>query len=1154
MERPEGTAAFEQQYPPTGEPANAQTRTAAGTLSGAAGEEPEVDVVIGQTIGRYQVRRLLGRGGMGRVYLARDIVLGRSVALKVVSGSVHTERFLDEARAIAMLNHPNIVQLYDFGEHDRGIYLALEYIEGDTLRDRIRRGRIELDDALRYTYAIADALAHAHAAQAGSRRGVFHCDLKPSNVIVGRDGRVRVVDFGIASIADDPGESGAGSPDWMAPEQWNALPLTDRVDVWALAIVCAQLVTGRHPLGDDVALRHQVARDPRGAWEIVLEPRDLPGPVADLIARALVHDPVLRPSAAEWARVLDGVINSRGDGSAEESPYPGLTAFAEQHARLFFGRERDIDEFLERLRDAPCLPIVGPSGAGKSSFLHAGVIPRLRRRERWTVLAFRPGADPIGALAGCMTAAATGAFDGGGDRPRRSQHRAEVEGLRAALIDQPGLLAVRLATLAAACSNRVLLAVDQLEEVFTQCPSEVERQQFVTMLLTAADDPLEPVRVVFTVRDDFLGRIAGLRSLFVMRKLATDDLRRTITGPLTRLGYEFDDPRIVDDLVAEVGSAEVADLPLLQFACRTLWDGRDVATRRLWRATYIRMGGLAGALARHAERALAEMTLEERRTARRILLRLVSGTTRRTLARDRLVELAGAGAGAVLERLVSARLVVQRTTLDGEDVNVEIAHESLLQTWGQLARWVDESRDERRLGDELDVAAALWQGRGRRSDETWSADDIVAVRRRAAQLEFALPAPVEDFLRAGEARHRRIRRRRRARYGIALATAAVTIVGGAVAVGRYLAREHRIRINAGTIDLVIRPFDWTAGSETPVPLDQLPDLAWRLHAIKPGDPNALGDLIPQDLVEIVSSSVAGPQRTDRISAPGGAAFLEITGRGRGGEQCPPSWIRIAAFPGYAGAAAPRVLELAVPTCQASRADVIDVPAGEFIYGGPGEPRSEKYGEADYTIPEQRLFLAAYAMDRTEVSNRAFAPFARLAAITGYPAPIYSNDPVHAHDADPDRPVTEIDAHEAAAFCRYMGKALPTDRQWVKAARGGVDLDGAPNPYPRRLYPWGVTPHPECVNQDGDQDGYEWVAPVESYRCGASPYGFLNLVGNVQEAISRDDQPDPDNPQHVIRGGGASSPPDLEHVTTIFINHRDPRAFGYSIGLRCVSDH
>src|SRR5262249_40323942 len=192
-------------------------------------------------------------------------------------------------------------------------------------------------------------------------------------------------------------------------------------------------------------------------------------------------------------------------------------------------------------------------------------------------------------------------------------------------------------------------AIDQLEEAFTQGAGELERQRFLQMLVSAADDPVDPVRVVVTVRDDFVGKLTGLRSLFVVKKLAVDDIRRTITGPLARYDYQFDDPTIVDDLIAEVGSAEAGTLPLLQFACRTLWDGRDVARRRLLRATYREMGGLAGALGRHADHALAELSPEEYRTARQLLLRLLVGTTRRSGARDPL----GARAGADSDRVVA---------------------------------------------------------------------------------------------------------------------------------------------------------------------------------------------------------------------------------------------------------------------------------------------------------------------------------------------------------------------------------------------------------------------------------------------------------------------------------------------------------------------
>jgi formylglycine-generating enzyme required for sulfatase activity len=131
----------------------------------------------------------------------------------------------------------------------------------------------------------------------------------------------------------------------------------------------------------------------------------------------------------------------------------------------------------------------------------------------------------------------------------------------------------------------------------------------------------------------------------------------------------------------------------------------------------------------------------------------------------------------------------------------------------------------------------------------------------------------------------------------------------------------------------------------------------------------------------------------------------------------------------------------------------------------------------------------------------------------------------------------------------MGKQLPSDFQWTKAARGGLKIAGKPNPYPRRLYPWGIVENLQCVNQLGDKDGYPWTAPVDSFACGASPYGILHLAGNVQEWIARDGQTDQHNPLHVLRGGFTDTKTDI--ITTIFRNHRAPRALYYSNGLRCL---
>src|SRR3569623_1824772 len=667
--------------------------------------------------------------------------------------------------------------------------------------------------------------------------------------------------------------------------------------------------------------------------------------------------------------------------------------------------------------------------------MHAGVIARLQARDPWRVLAFRPGRDPIGALARAVIHVS--------GESNASPIDVRLATLRAELRDTPTLLAAQLAALSRARGLRVLVAVDQLEEAFTQGdPGEAAR--LLQILLACADDAADPVRVVFTVRDDFVGRLAGVRSLFVIQKLEPQALHHTIVCPLERFGYTFDDPRNVDDLIAEVGSTVVADLPLLQFACRTLWDGRDRERKQLQRARYIEMGGVAGALARHAARALAELPAGSHSVARQLLLQRVAGNARRTVPRSALVAMVGARAEPVLDRLIAARLLVQRRAGDGDGSSVEIAHDSLIETWSQLARWLDESRDERRVLEDLDSAASLWERRGNRPEETWAGTERVAVRHRGAQLGLTLPRRLEVFLQVGEARHRKQQRRRRQAFAAAAVVGALAVTGGTLMLSRYLAREQLIRTNAGTVDLTVLPYDWIDGAPRAVEVSQLPDLHWTLYAARADDANEPGDPLPADVVEVLERQRGTDRITWRVRAPGGAAFVAIEGRGRRGEHCPPSWIRIRAFTGYAGAGSPP-MQLIVPTCQVSERDLVRNEAGPIVYGGPGEPASSHDGDADYTQPERTVTLPAFSLDRTEVSNGAFAPFA----------------------------------------------------------------------------------------------------------CGASPYGVLNLAGNVQEWVDRKGQTDTD-PLYALRGGAADSPVELEHITTVYRNHRDPRRFDYSVGFRCAS--
>ena len=202
-------------------------------------------------IGRYEVERLLGEGGMGLLYLARDPVLDRHVALKLlrVNGEDLRRRFMREAQSAGRLQHPNIVTVYDVGDHEGQLYIAMEYIDGDTLSTLIR------DDApfsairkLDIIDEVADGLGFAH------QRGIIHRDIKPANLMMSRDGLVKVLDFGIARVSHrDSGEMDArtliGTPAYMAPEQLEGAEVDARSDIYAVGLVMYELFSGRRAFG-----------------------------------------------------------------------------------------------------------------------------------------------------------------------------------------------------------------------------------------------------------------------------------------------------------------------------------------------------------------------------------------------------------------------------------------------------------------------------------------------------------------------------------------------------------------------------------------------------------------------------------------------------------------------------------------------------------------------------------------------------------------------------------------------------------------------------------------------------------------------------------------------------------------------------------------
>lgn len=269
--------------------------------------------------GRYRLGEEIATGGVGRVLLAEDLLLHRTVAVKVLrpdvaSSAVALERFRREARAAAALSHPNIAAVYDFGDDGGMHYLVMEYVAGETLAERLWRGPLPTAEALSVATSIAEALGHAH------HRGVVHRDVKPANVILGADGSVRVTDFGIARIRDEPAVTKRGhvmgTAFYMAPEQARGEEAGSAADLYGFGALLFEVLTGRPPYDDPdptvVVSRHLHSPVP------LVRAESVPDSVVRLVASLLAKDPSARPgNASAVLRVLRAAVSETKEVTRE---------------------------------------------------------------------------------------------------------------------------------------------------------------------------------------------------------------------------------------------------------------------------------------------------------------------------------------------------------------------------------------------------------------------------------------------------------------------------------------------------------------------------------------------------------------------------------------------------------------------------------------------------------------------------------------------------------------------------------------------------------------------------------------------------------------------------------------------------------------------
>lgn len=265
--------------------------------------------------GRYQLDERIGSGGMGEVWRATDRVLGRVVAVKVILPTLMSDpgferRFLFEARAMASVQHPGAVAIHDYRSETDGAFLVMEYVQGESLSNRLRRyGRLQADETMRMVAQAADALAAAH------QQGMVHRDVKPANIIVRPDGTVVLTDFGLARgaavTALTTSGSVLGTPSYLAPEQVLGQPATPQSDVYALGVVAYECLSGRRPFQGDNPFAVAIQR----LHETPATLEGVPASVSKVVDRAMSSDPAQR-----WRSATEMAAAARRAAAASDAP------------------------------------------------------------------------------------------------------------------------------------------------------------------------------------------------------------------------------------------------------------------------------------------------------------------------------------------------------------------------------------------------------------------------------------------------------------------------------------------------------------------------------------------------------------------------------------------------------------------------------------------------------------------------------------------------------------------------------------------------------------------------------------------------------------------------------------------------------------------
>jgi energy-coupling factor transporter ATP-binding protein EcfA2 len=477
-------------------------------------------------------------------------------------------------------------------------------------------------------------------------------------------------------------------------------------------------------------------------------------------------------------------------GTLPDCPYRGLSAFQEADAEFFFGRDRFIQALVKAVKTKPLVAVVGASGSGKSSLVFAGLLPHLLRQGGWCVYKLRPGSPnsrPFHNLAAAILPVSSPFAPDIAPLEEIDKRAEKLQKQEKTLQDVTAdILRQNSAT------ERVLLVVDQFEELYTICPEE-DRQRFIDVLLAAVKNAPQ-CKVVLTLRADFCGQAYAYRPLvdvlqnadLKLGSMSREELQTAIEQPAGKFNVKLESG-LIGHLLDDIGQ-EPGHLPLLEFTLTQLWERQH--QRKLTHAAYNNIGGIRKAIANHAESFYNNDRLqdEERQQLKRIFLQLIKpgdGTedTRRLVTQNEV----GAENWRLVTKLATERLVVTGLNNATNEETVEVVHEALIREWQRLRDWMEEDRNFRLCQERIRAAKQEWEAAGKddrdllrgsllgNAEEQWKdrPQDFSLVEQEFIKLSLELRDRIEKL----ELEQERKARKAAQRTVFALLSSFVVIVG-----------------------------------------------------------------------------------------------------------------------------------------------------------------------------------------------------------------------------------------------------------------------------------------------------------------------------------------------------------------------------------------